>query len=474
MSITTSDPELELQMLYTLCEAKDQKIQHELIATLTRSHFSTEMTDDVFARCSTLLKTKGFIPSWSELCVDPALTRSNRKVLKRHKLKVLGPKKRLSSLTLMEEFRKIRTVIDLGVRLQEDLEKSKFNIEETMTNLLDGVSRITEGSEPTRVFHIGEGDNSTAMVKALLKSKGENIIPTGFRGFDDINRGWTKGSSVMLVGTTGSGKSVLAGQVCENIGLAGGHVGIVPLEMTTEENMVRNLARISQVDSLKLLNPVESLSESQRKAIYHKYKEYSKRIANNGGRITTLEPSFAPQIDSLLAFVDSLDLDVLIIDYVGLMEGANAENQAKVLSEITAKGKRWAARTGRVIVFCAQLSADGLVRYSRAMEEHANYCWTWQAPEDRESGIVTIIPTKARMARMFDFNLKFDYARMTVRDPTEQEMADHITMQKDQQQEKWGKSKKAKSGKVTTEPDEKYIGKKPKKRKKDDDSDFTY
>ena len=438
-----SDVDLEMRVLYSVCAGSNSGEGQKLLSILSNDHFSTETSSDIYSRIVSLMKNKGYIPTWQDLSIDPALTKTVRLYLKATKPTSIKPKEIDSTLTSLNTLRKIRLLIELGSSLQDNLQEDKVDVDSTIKNLMDNINKVVEGSEPSLVTHIGEDENSSSLVKQILKGEGKKVIPTGFKAFDDINSGFTRGSLVMLAGTTGSGKSMMASQIAENMAMQGARIGIVPLEMTTEENLIRSLARISKTDSLMFLKPLEKMNEAKRKEIYLQYKKYSEKLVKRGGRITTIEPSFAPSIEKLLSFVEPMALDVIFIDYVGLLDGVNDDDQVKALARATAIGKRWAQKTNAVCIMLAQLSDDGKVKYSRAMKENANYCWEWSSLEnDAESDssrIMTINQTKARGAKQFDFLLKFNYPYMIIEDVTDEEVSKHINSQKQKQQQRWTK-----------------------------------
>jgi replicative DNA helicase len=475
-----SDVELEMRVLYSVCSGSNSGEGQKLLSVLSNDHFSTETSSDIYARIVSLMKNKGYIPTWQDLSIDPALTKIVRSFLKASKPIRIREKELDSTLTSLNTFRKIRLLIELGSSLQDNLQEETVDVDSTIKNLMDNMNKVIEGSDPSLVTHVGEDENSLGLVKQILKGEGKKVIPTGFKAFDDINSGFTRGSLTMLAGTTGSGKSMMASQIAENMAFRGARVGIVPLEMTTEENLVRSLSRLSKTDSLLFLKPLDKMTEAKRKEIYLQYKNYSEKLKKRGGRITTIEPSFAPSIEKLLSFVEPMGLDVLFIDYVGLLDGVNDDDQVKALARATAAAKRWAQKTNSVCVMLAQLSDDGKVKYSRAMKENANYCWEWSsndnADESDSSRIMTIHQTKARGAKQFDFLLKFDYPYMTIEDVSEEEIAKHINSQKQKQSQRWKKEDREDDEEEEKESNQKRSRKPPSdfrdKNKKRSDFNF--
>jgi replicative DNA helicase len=471
--VLKADVDLEFHILRTICSKRNYS--QNLLSSLTEDHFSTEITHEIFSRASSLLLQKGYLPTWPDLTIDPALPSIARKAVKQYlDIKPIRQENIDSSFGSLNQLRQIRALIDLGVTLQDSLESKKFDIDSTVTDLMNGINKVIEGVSASRITNVGEEDNSIQIVENILSGEGLRFIPTGFKAFDNVNNGFPPGAYVLLSGTTGSGKSALAAQLSDNIAMSGARIGIVPLEMSTEESIQRNLSRIAQVDGLKLLKPLEHLSKQKREEALQTYKNYILKLKKRGGKITYIEPSFAPSMEKLLHYVEPMGLDVLVIDYVGLLDGVNDENQAKKLSGDAAYAKRWAEKNKCVVIALSQLSEEGLVRYSRGMVEHASYSWTWKTPEDKTQGMLSIQQPKVRFGSSYPFLLKIDYSTMTVRDPTDDEVATLIDSQKKEQTEKWTPRKREKERNYDDPPKSKSNGSEPHKRDKPKSSKFNF
>ncbi len=108
---------------------------------------------------------------------------------------------------------------------------------------------------------------------------------------------------------------------------------------------------------------------------------------------------------------------MLAIDYLGLLEGADGEDQWRMLMNIARFLHVWGKANKVICIAAAQLSEEGMLRYAKGLAEHAKYFWSWRVDDiTKSTGIVTINQKKARQASDHDFMLQFDLARMTVRD----------------------------------------------------------
>ena len=487
--LVKADLDLEFSILSTLMSPKSSnELKHELMARLTPNHFSSQVTIESFSRCASLLKLKGFIPTLRDIAVDPGVSKQTRKIIKNSKNKPFKSEEdMLSGLSTIESLRKVRALNYLGAKLQEALEEKSFDLEATITELNNNMSTVVEGVEDSIITHIGVDGNAIPMVKKILDGNAIRRIPTGIKAYDSVNVGIPFGSVFLLGATTSGGKSTLVNNLEENFAENGARVGSVPLEMETSENLQRNLSRISNVPLLDFLR-VESMSKNKKKGILKKFREYNKRLKKRGGRITYIEPKFAPTMEKLLYYVKPMELDVIMIDYIGLLEGVGGNDQWLALSNAVAFAKRWATDNKAIVVIAAQLSDEGVIRYSRAMREHASHMWTWIFTEEaRETGIVEIKQEKCRQGKMFPFLLKFDFDKMIVRDVTKKEKEKHAESSRKTGKAKW-KSKQSTNSDYsydnsdysdTNDGKQKVKGKKkrskPKKAKYDDNENrYTY
>ena len=83
-----------------------------------------------------------------------------------------------------------------------------------------------------------------------------------------------------------------------------------------------------------------------------------------------------------------------------------------------------------------------LIRYSRAMKEHADLMWSWNSGKLSETDGHTIIkvePQKGRNQAQQSFYLKVDYTKMSMVDASEEEKQYYEAKKKGQEQwqKKW-------------------------------------
>lgn len=445
MSIS-SDSELEFSILRTVCrESVSTEVRTFLLPKLTPLHFESVTAQNLFRRIRHVLEKDQSIPSWGYLLKDPGVRKETRQAMKS-----MNPKsfKSMDSIRqnfkLLEDYRKVRALYNLGVNLEEGLQSDDLSIESILENLTKDVQLVSDGSSETPILNFGTDGNADAIVKKLLTKGGPPRIPTGFRTFDSVNRGIPRGALWMIGGPSGTGKSVMGAMIAENMAMAGAHTCLIPLEMNAEEVTQRNLARIANIDLTDLVN-IENMSKDRRKKIYQAYKAHNERIAKRGGKYSIIDPKFEATMENTLAFVKPLGFDVVIIDYIGLLSGVGGDDQWQRLSQVTAYAKRWAELNGCIVVILVQVSDDGHIRYSQAMKEHASYAWIWKKDKVAlENNIIEIEQVKARQARPFNFYLHVNFNRMLMRDLTEKELDEYreFSGANDNKEQNWKKKRK--------------------------------
>lgn len=424
----------ELQAIFTLChdgKARSEQAASMLLASLTPDHFVTPIGEACYSRIRHLLKTRGELPELADLFEDPGIEADTRQsLIVQHRNGLRGLNNAIKARKLvnrLDTYRKIRALFEMGANLEAALSEDRVDPDQIIADMATDITNAGSSSRRMRVTSRGDGNTTLETAKKILLGNGPVFIPTGFIGFDGTNHGIPRGGFMLLSTITGGGKSIMASQIAENMAMAGAKVGFIPLEMDTEEMTMRDMARAAKVDMTNLLAPKKSLSLEQRRRIFKDYRKATLAIDKRGGSVKFIEPGGDIDIYTLLGELKPFEFDVIVIDYVGLLKGADGERQWQELGNITRYCKIFAGLHKCVIIMAAQLSSEGLLKYSRTMEEHAPYHWKWQQDEvAREMGILVITQPKARQAKQFDFYLKIDPEIMTIRDATREEIANYL------------------------------------------------
>lgn len=406
---------LEKKAIGLICT--DSKAGRLLFAGLEESHFTRTATRQAFRRIRTLARERNEIPSYEDLCDDTSIDESARTELRQFEYTWKPTTKRALFLSEnLSRFRKSRMLLDMAEKVTDGLKQQSFDADKLIRESQEILDKTRTGKRVPQVSIGGKSDKVLDAVKKALVGKLTRVWPTGFKAFDNDNRGIFEGSYFVLAGDTGGGKTAMALQIGNNMADAGAKVGMFSLEMTTDELMLREIARRAGVSMTKLING--QLLNSEKRKAYKKFKEQHRKYQRDDKRMTFLAPDEDISIEEALYMLKPYGYDVIIIDYITLLKGSGGERQAQALSEISRFCKLYAkANRCIVIMLCQFDSKDAVVRYSRAIREHANNMWVWvRDAKAMETHVITIMQQKARNQRMFMFQLWEDFDKMRVTD----------------------------------------------------------
>ncbi len=419
-------PLLELQVIKTLTMPATAKETAKVFALINEECFYTKTARDCFSRIKALMKSKGVRTSWGELCNDPLIDENTRRKLRDFKEKAISVESLAKAVNLLFKYRQMRILLELSNTIQKQLDDSKVDVPALIEISQKRLAKATINADVEKWFiHIGAKDKSDLKeVRKLLKPDPKAFIPTGFKEFDEQNHGIPRGSLMLLAGPTGAGKSLLAGQLALNMSRIGAAVCVVPMEMKNEEMLQRTLGNISSIEMQKIIFP-KVLTDLEKKRIISRYKKLRNKIKSMGGRFSLFSPDQDLTAEESVLILSAYDFDVEIYDYVSLFKGVDGDDQWREMKNVTRFLKRYASINRKVVILCAQLSEEGLIRYSKGMVEDASNAFFMQ-PSDktRETGVMLIDQPKARNQKKFKFPLLFDYEQMTVRDLTNKEKRD--------------------------------------------------
>jgi replicative DNA helicase len=205
--------------------------------------------------------------------------------------------------------------------------------------------------------------------------------PTGFSSVDERTGGLQKGRVTIFAGLPSDGKSAIMQNCARNALMAGARVGWYSLEMPIPEQTLRILAEHSGVDSGDLYKGI--LSRAQQDMLMRAVRE----LRDKGAVLVDTENATSADI---LADVERSDFDVVVIDYLQLLEPGEIRKGAtreEVISSVSRKIKAVARRTGCHILSASQLNDQGRLRESRAIGQDADAVFLVnKCPMERKEG----------------------------------------------------------------------------------------
>lgn len=400
---------LELLAIKSICKS-DKKVRHKLLGSISKDYFYSDAAKEAIERIFTLVKKGVDTPSYTDLYSDPVISESSRAILKRQSNVIKDSKELKRTLKNLFKYKQARDLYFLSEKINETLTQDKVDVSKLLEETTNKVSKMKNKLETEQeFFHFGKSFNSKSIVDTLVDDTPPRMVCTGFSEFDDTNGGFAYGSLVGLGGPAGGGKTALAIQLGLNAARIGREdVCYIPLEMTEVETGERIFSNLSGIPALDIKN--KKLSKKQIKKLRKTEKRFNEDLNKDGTRFTIFCPYEGITMTEALLAVRPYGYRVVIVDYLGLLEGTGGDSQWQAMGDAAREAKIWAKANNAVVILLAQLDdKDHILRYSKVLKDHANNLWTWlMTDESREAKIMDIHQGKARNQKMFNFKLSFD------------------------------------------------------------------
>ena len=191
----------------------------------------------------------------------------------------------------------------------------------------------------------------------------EDFIPTGIKALDDkMDGGLRKGEVVVIAARPGMGKTALALTILEHVALKEGHpVALMSMEMGEAQVTRRRVAAVSHIPLHKIKRPGRMTSadwpamteaiEKMRQTVFYVSDKGALSLAQIRARARGLKRKQG--------------LQVLAIDYLGLMETDAKETRAAALGRISRGIKALAKELDITILLLSQLNRGIEARINR-------------------------------------------------------------------------------------------------------------
>ena len=234
-------------------------------------------------------------------------------------------------------------------------------------------------------------------------------LPTGFREFDKLTSGLQPSDLVLIAARPSMGKTAFVLNIAQNVGVRQSKtVAFFSLEMSKEQLVQRLLCQISHIDSQKLRTGQLNNDDEWSKLTDACDRLYQAPIyIDDTPGITVSEMrSKSRRLKS------EKGLDLIIVDYLQLMQGRNAENRQQEISEISRSLKGLARELKVPLIALSQLSRSvesrqekkpmlSDLRESGALEQDADvvsflYREGYYNPESERKDIAEVIIAKQR------------------------------------------------------------------------------
>lgn len=257
----------------------------------------------------------------------------------------------------------LRKLIDAGSKISAIGYEEEQDIEISMEKAESVLFEISQRRATQDFVHIDQViDSYYEQITYLQEHRGEVMgIPTGFRDLDALTGGLQRSDLIILAARPGVGKTSAAMSLAYNVAtLQHGTVAVFSLEMSREQLVQRLLSMETGIDTHKLRTG--HIRDSELAMVMEAMGQLAAApisIEDTPGQSVMDVRSKARRLQA------QTGIDLLIIDYLQLMQGRRSDNRVQEVSEIS-RGLKALARELNVSVIA-------LSQLSRAVEDRPSH-----------------------------------------------------------------------------------------------------
>jgi replicative DNA helicase len=184
----------------------------------------------------------------------------------------------------------------------------------------------------------------------------EDFLATGLKALDDrLDGGMRPGEVIVIAGRPSMGKTALALTIAENAAMAGQPVGVLSMEMPKAQVHNRRVSMRSHIPLHKIKRP-ERMSDFDWSTL----TETVEKMRHTPLYVSDQTALTINQVRSKArALKRRHGLRVLVVDYIGLMEGTDRKaNRATQLGEVSRGIKALAKELDMTVLLLAQLNRE--------------------------------------------------------------------------------------------------------------------
>ena len=237
-------------------------------------------------------------------------------------------------------------------------------------------------------------------------------FPLGIPKVDKLLGGGMQRGEMMVVGAaTSGGKSILLYQAALTALMQGKNVAIFSLEMPSKailQRMASNLIgkQIIPMREANVVNDWRNVANA---------KEISSAIEQLMKMKLTLRDDLS-DVGEIIAEAQRLaslgKADVIVVDYLQIVEMPKADNREQAVSELSRRLKLTALKTNSVVLTASQLNDDFVVRESRAIGMNTDFLLIILHPDDKKK----VTDFRKAPAKIETSRIRFDKNRRGQRD----------------------------------------------------------
>jgi replicative DNA helicase len=248
--------------------------------------------------------------------------------------------------------------------------------------------------------------------------RGLQGLSTGLHDLDWMTNGLQKGDMIVIAGRPSMGKSALSMQLAQFSALNEKSVAVFSLEMSREQLIERMIANVGEVDGGKMRSgDIDAVDWQNISGAFCRLHDARLFVDDVSGLTVPKLRTKARRIQR------KYGLDLVVVDYLGLMEG-DGDNRYAQVTDISRRIKLLARELNVPLVVLAQLNRQGQqrtnnrpqmsdLRDSGAIEQDSDVIILMHREDyyDEESprkGTAEAIIAKQRMGRTGTVNLAFE------------------------------------------------------------------
>jgi len=252
---------------------------------------------------------------------------------------------------ILREYKLKRDILDISKNIEE---KQNIEANELFNVVQDKILQIQKTTDHEETQEQLWEKYIESKEKAYLgEVEACNTIKTGLIKLDNHIQGFSSAELITIFAFSGVGKTAVAGQIALNMARAKKNIMYFSLEMTYNQMVDRLVSNITKMDHKKVKYIKRGkVSESEFEAIVNKsaainnyIKIYNTRYLNDV--ISKI------QVERIKG-----NVDIVFIDYIGLIEGVKAQDERMKVTEVTRRLKGLANSLNIPIVILAQATQE--------------------------------------------------------------------------------------------------------------------
>jgi len=261
----------------------------------------------------------------------------------------------------LREAKIYRDLIQKWEAMEMDIRRGNADVND-LSLTIESISH--DGSAPKRT----KKDMLNQIIDEMEGKSKQECFGTGLLKLDrTLKGGMHRGELMTVAAETGGGKSILLVQSAVANLLDGKSVLFFSLEMSGEDVFRRMAANMAGV-------PIREMEDYKSE-----YGRELPKVSNTIGELLKMNISVVDclyDIDEIEAeisrAVSSKEADVIIVDYLQIINMPNNDNRENAISEAARRLKNAAGKNRSVILTASQLNDEGKLRESRAIGMHSD------------------------------------------------------------------------------------------------------